>query len=128
MASVSAGANARVLVRSQLDVEQGRPVLDAIHAYLPQVSIVQGSTRCPSLAMRGPNVFPGVAEPTVYLDGVPAGDTCLLEDLPADQVARVEVYPSGVTTRPGYRPNANGLILLFSRRASERAERESLER
>ena len=125
---LGAGANVRVLDRSQLEVEQGRPVLDAIRAYLPQVRIVQASTACPSLAMRGPNVFPGVAEPLVYLDGEPAGDTCLLEDLPADQLARVEVYPSGVTARPGYRPSSNGLILLFSRRATEGAERKSFRR
>ena len=32
-----------------------------------------------------------------------------------DDVARVEVYPQGVTRRPGYGTHAHGLILVFMR-------------
>ncbi len=113
-----ATANALVLRGDQLRLEEGRPVLDALRAELPQVRIGTAGN-CPSLAMRGPDRGLGQPEPTVYVDGVPASDTCVLEDLPTDLVARVEVYPSGFTPRPGYAANASGLILLFTRNGSE---------
>ena len=118
-AGLPPSAHALVLRRDQLDQQEGRSVLDAMRAGLPAVHIMEAGTGCPSLAMRGPNVFPGVSEPTVYLDGTPANNTCLLEELPAQQIARVEVYPMGFTPRPGYATNSSGLILLFSRRASD---------
>ncbi len=118
-AGLPPSANAMILQRNELDAQQGQTVLDVMRADLPAVHIATAATGCPSLAMRGPNVFPGISEPTVYLDGQPASNTCLLEELPADQVARVEVYPMGNTPRPGYEPNSSGLILLFSRRAAD---------
>ncbi len=127
-AGLPPSAHALVLQQDQLDQQEGRSVLDAMRADLPAVHIMQAATGCPSLAMRGPNVFPGVSEPTVYLDGTPANNTCLLEELPAQQIARVEVYPQGFTPRPGYETNASGLILLFSRRASDDAGATSLRR
>ncbi len=118
-AGLPPSANAMILQREQLDAQQGQTVLDVMRADLPAVHIMTAATDCPSLAMRGPNVSPGVNEPTVYLDGQPSSNTCLLEELPANQVARVEIYPMGSTPRPGYDPNSSGLILLFSRRASD---------
>ncbi len=116
-AELPATANALVLRGDQLRMENGRPVLEALRAELPEVHIGMGSS-CPALAMRGPDPGLGQPEPTVYVDGVPASDTCVLEELPTDLVARVEVYPSGFTPRPGYASNASGLILLFTRGAS----------
>ena len=127
-AGLPPSAHALVLQRDQLDQQQGRSVLDAMRADLPAVHITEAATGCPSLAMRGPNVFPGVSEPTVYLDGAAATNTCLLEDLPAQQIARVEVYPLGVTPRPGYETNSSGLILLFSRWASDEPGAASIRR
>ena len=54
--------------------------------------------------------------PSVYVDGTHVGDTCILEALDAREVDRVEVYPMGVTNRPGYPGNNAGLILVFLRR------------
>ncbi len=110
-------ADALVLRADQLRMEQGRPVLDALRAEVPEIHIGTAGS-CPSVAMRGPDPELGQPEPTIYVDGVPASDTCVLADLPTDLVARVEVYPSGFTPRPGYASNASGLILLFTRNGS----------
>ncbi len=118
-AGLPPSANALILQRRQLDAQQGQTVLDVMRADLPALHIMTAGTDCPSLAMRGPNVLPGISEPTVYLDGQRSSNTCLLEELPADQVARVEVYPMGFTPRPGYEPNSSGLILLFTRHAAD---------
>lgn len=110
-------ANAMVLKSEQLHLLEGRSVLEALQADVPALHIAQSSD-CPSLSLRGPNPTPGLIEPTVYVDGAAASNTCVLEDLSTDQIARVEVYPSGFTPRPGYAPNARGLILLFTRHAA----------
>ncbi len=114
-------ANAMVLKSEQLHLLEGRSVLEALQADVPAVQIAQSSD-CPSLSLRGPNPTPGLLEPTVYVDGAAASNTCVLEDLSTDQIARVEVYPSGFTPRPGYAPNARGLILLFTRHAASDAD------
>ncbi len=51
------------------------------------------------------------------MDGTRALDTCILGMLRAGDVRRVEIYPMGVTTRPGYSPHSHGLILVFLREA-----------
>jgi hypothetical protein len=61
------------------------------------------------------NSVPGITDPLVYLDGTRTRDTCILEQLRATDVERVEIYPMGVTTRPGYSTHPHGLILVFMR-------------
>jgi hypothetical protein len=56
-----------------------------------------------------------LTNPHVYVDGTRTTDTCILETLRAEDVERIEVYPQGFTTRPGYGTHANGLILVFMR-------------
>ncbi len=112
-------ANVLVLKGAPLQVQQGATVLDAIRADLPGVRVSEQNQGCPSLAIRGPDTMPGITEPRVYVDGTATGNTCVLEDLQAIDVARVEVYPLGFTMRPGYAPNAHGLILVFTKRGSD---------
>lgn len=70
---------------------------------------------CPEISLRGHPSFTGLVNPDVYVDGARATDTCILDGLRAHDVERVEVYPMGFTTRPGYRTHAPGLILVFMR-------------
>ncbi len=112
-------ASVLVLKGAQLSLQQGATVLDAIRADLPAIRITEQSQGCPSMAIRGPDTLPGFTEPKVYVDGTATGNTCVLEDLQAIDVARVEVYPLGFTMRPGYAPNAHGLILVFTKRGSD---------
>ena len=61
--------------------------------------------------------FQGTVNPHVYVDGTRATDTCVLTSLRSHDVERVEVYPQGVTRRPGYGTHAHGLILVFMKQA-----------
>lgn len=92
-------------------------VLRAIMGKVPNLKVSYLATsRCPAITMRSFEDVHGQDFPGVYVDGTHVGDTCVLETLDAREVARVEVYPMGFTTRPGYTSNNAGLILLFLRR------------
>jgi hypothetical protein len=63
--------------------------------------------------------FSSVVNPQVYVDGTRTVDTCILESLTTDNIESIEIYPMGVTMRPGYSTHAHGLILIFMRGADE---------
>jgi hypothetical protein len=107
-------ANAFVLDRAQLGDREGE-LLDAMISRVPGIRVDRNSS-CPAVTLRGNvNSVPGITDPLVYVDGTRAVDTCILGMLRAADVERVEVYPMGVTSRPGYRGNPHGLILVFMR-------------
>ncbi len=114
-------ANVMVLRGPQLGLQQGATVLDAIRAHLPGIQVAEQANGCPTVGIRGPNTAPGFTDPKVYVDGTATAGTCALDDFQAADVARVEVYPLGFTTRPGYATNAHGLILIFTKRANDEA-------
>jgi hypothetical protein len=106
--------NAFVLDRAQLSDFEGS-LLTAMIGRVPGLRVDQNAA-CPAMALQGHmNTMPGVSEPQIYVDGARAGNTCVLGMLRAGDVERVEVYSSGVTSRPGYLGNAHGLILIFMR-------------
>ncbi len=102
-----------VLGADELENEHGT-LLDAMLRNVPSIQ-VGDPARCPALSLRGPSTMPGVSDPRIYVDGARAVDTCILTMLHAGDVERVEIYPMGVTTRPGYASHAHGLILVFLR-------------
>lgn len=87
---------------------------------VPNFRVRRVREQCPQITLRNAVSFQSVVNPHVYVDGARSTDTCVLESLAAGDVERVEVYSSGVTTRPGYGRHAHGLILIFMR--SARAE------
>lgn len=93
-------------------------LLDALAGRLPMMRVWR-SQGCPTVTLRGRSSIVGPSDPRVYVDGQPAADTCILDMLSPRDVERVEVYPSGKTSRPGYFTDPNGLILVFSRRATD---------
>jgi hypothetical protein len=91
-------------------------VLAAMSGKVPNFRVQQRAGRCPEITLRNSVSFQSVdVSPHVYVDGTRSTDTCILETLRVDDVERVEVYPQGFTTRPGYGTNAHGLILVFMR-------------
>lgn len=84
---------------------------------IPNFRLQRNSGRCPIITLRGAVSFEGLVNPHVYVDGTRTTDTCVLTSLRATDVSRVEVYPLGFTTRPGYGTHAHGLILVFMRSA-----------
>jgi hypothetical protein len=90
-------------------------VLDALRGTVPGLRILTHHDQCPQVSLRSHVTFESQVNPQVYVDGTRAVDTCILESLRTDNVESVEVYPMGVTKRPGYATHAHGLILVFMR-------------
>jgi hypothetical protein len=90
-------------------------LLAAMAGKVPSFRVERKSGQCPSISLRSQISFQGVVMPHVYVDGTRALDTCILDSLQTADVERVEVYPLGFTTRPGYGTHSHGLILVFLR-------------
>ena len=104
------------------DALKGDPtltLLDALRRAMPQVRVAGAAdpTTCPTVELRGKDRITGTSNPTVYVDGVRAVDTCPLTMIQAIDARLVEVYPLGVTSRGGYLSSPHGLILIFLQRA-----------
>jgi hypothetical protein len=112
-------AGSVILSGESLAADVTLSVLEAIQRVLPQVRVSDGPgpNRCPLVELRGKDSVMGSSNPEVYVDGTRTVDTCPLVSIQASSARRVEVYPQGVTPRPGY-PNAgHGMILIFLQRA-----------
>ncbi len=106
-----------ILTGEALSADIGWTVLDAIRRAMPQLRISGWTAnRCPVVELRGRDSVAGSSDPDVYVDGTRTVDTCPLTTLQAVQAGRVEVYPMGVTPRPGYPSSGHGLILIFLQR------------
>jgi hypothetical protein len=108
-----------ILTGEALSTDPGRTVLDAIRRVMPQLRVSGWSAvnRCPMVELRGKDSVEGSSSPDVYVDGTRTIDTCPLVTLPAMEARRIEVYPLGVTSRPGYPSSGHGLILIFLQRS-----------
>ncbi len=91
-------------------------ILSALRGKVPNLRIQRPSgATCPVINLRNFSRFEGAVSPHVYVDGTRTNDTCILDTLRTEDVESVEVYSMGFTSRPGYSPHANGLILVFMR-------------
>ena len=99
--------------------EQRGTILDTMEGRVPGMQIFRYHDRCPQVALRAHQTFQTEVNPYVYVDGTRAGDTCILNQLVTDNVDSIEIYPMGVTMRPGYSTHAHGLILIFMRGAED---------
>lgn len=108
-----------ILTGRALSSDPGRTVLEVIRHSMPQLRITGWTpyTRCPMLELRGKDSVEGSNDPDVYVDGTRTTDTCPLVTITAVSAERVEVYPLGMTSRPGYPSSGHGLILIFLARA-----------
>jgi hypothetical protein len=83
---------------------------------------------CPDVRMRGQRSLFGSNSPIVYVDGARTANSCVLDMLHTTELSRVEVYPMGVSNRPGYEAHPNGLILVFMRNGPDGADDNDLRR
>ena len=113
-----------ILTGHSLSLDPSRTILDVIRRSMPQLRITGWTpyTRCPMLEMRGKDSMEGNNEPDVYVDGTRTTDTCPLVTIQAISTERIEVYPLGMTSRPGYPSSGHGLILIFLARADSGAD------
>lgn len=96
--------------------ERGGDLLGMLATGMASVRVTH-TRGCPVISIRGRKSLSGISDPGIYVDGQRAGDTCILTMLNPQDLARVEVYPMGVTSRNGYHMDDSGLILIFTRRA-----------
>lgn len=108
-------SNATVIDRNHLQAG-GADLLRVIVGRVPGL-LVDYSRPCPELQLRGRKGVSRPPAPSIFVNGTRTSNTCVLTMIRPDEVARVEVYPGGITRRPGYTPNSDGLILVFLRRA-----------
>lgn len=95
--------------------DNNRSVLTILRRRVPGLQVTSTGF-CPLITMRGRNSIHSPPDPAVYVNDSRATNTCVLDELLMDDVARVEVYPMGVGPNPSYGANADGLILVFTRR------------
>lgn len=90
-------------------------VLESLRGKVPGLNIRNDGEPCPRITLRNDASHRTQVTPLVYVDGTRTMDTCILESLRSRDVETVEVYPTGVTNRPGYITHPHGLILVFLR-------------
>lgn len=93
--------------------EHGGTLLAFLYARISGMVVDYRSQPCPSIQLRGRKSLFGSSNPAVYVDGARAANSCVLNMLSTWDISRVEVYPMGVSHRPGYKAHPNGLILVF---------------
>jgi hypothetical protein len=108
----SAGIGNAIVIGDESFGSGSGSVLTVLKTHIRSMSFAP-TDGCPHIVLR-----PGrsqAAEALVYIDGQRMSDTCILDGLNTESIQRVEVYPSGITQRAGYRTNAGGLILVFTK-------------
>jgi hypothetical protein len=106
--------------------EHGGTLLAFLYGRVSGMAVDYTSIPCPSVQLRGRKSFFGSSDPIVYVDGARTANSCVLEMLHTRDLTRVEVYPMGVSNRPGYEAHPNGLILVFVRNRPGNPEDHSL--
>jgi hypothetical protein len=115
------GANGIVLAGAALD-DHGGTLLSFLFMRMSGMTVDRSTYPCPSIQLRGRKSLFGSNSPVIYVDGVRTANSCVLEMLNTRDLTRVEVYPMGVSLRPGYEAHPNGLILVFVKDGSEPRE------
>lgn len=109
------------IVIQGIDLQDGRgDLINAMQGKVPNFRVSKPQAQaCPHITIRSARILRAPINPHVYVDGARSMDTCILEMLRTSDVERIEVYPAGFTTRPGYGRHSEGLILVFMRGAGD---------
>lgn len=110
--------NSIVLDGNQLRTSGGN-LLGAMTGRVSSLRVNRQMGQCPLVSFRGVRTLSRTEGAGVYVDRSRFADTCILERIRVRDVQRVEIYPSGFTSRPGYAPNPHGLILVFLRTTAQ---------
>lgn len=110
------------IVIQGVDLQDGRgDLINAMQGKVPNFRVSKPQAQaCPQITIRSAVVLRAPINPHIYVDGARSLDTCILEMLRTSDVERIEVYPAGFTTRPGYGRHSEGLILVFMRGAGDK--------
>jgi hypothetical protein len=104
-----------IVIEGESTSDNNRSVLTVLRRRVPGIQVASTGI-CPLVTMRGRNSIHSPPDPAVFVNDSRSTNTCVLDELRMDDVERVEVYPMGVGPNPSYGNNADGLILIFTRR------------
>lgn len=104
-----------ITFREDVLVATNQPLLELLRQRLPGLQIREVPGGCPEVIMRGRSTVSTPSSPAIYLDGARASNDCILRELSTGGLGLVEVYPSGMPTRAGYRTHPYGVIIIFTR-------------
>lgn len=107
------GANAGVVLHAEQLQNTAGTLLAVLRSRLSGMRVRDSGGSCPEITLRGTHSLLGDNSPAIYVDGIRAANTCLLDMLGTADVVRVEVYPMGVAPRPPYKAHPHGLILVY---------------
>lgn len=88
-------------------------VIDALRSRVAGMTISNRSGECPQIMFRGPRSVRNQRNPTVYVDGTMMLDTCILQQINAADVDRIELYPSGIISKPAIQRDPFGIIMVY---------------
>ena len=91
-------------------------VLQSMRGRIPAMRVTTASGECPRILFRGELTIRGQRNPTVYVDGALMSDTCILNEISANDVDYIEVYPGGNTPHGNLQRNPFGVILIVRRK------------
>lgn len=98
---------------TSVELAPDRPLHESLSARIPGFRTVEDAYGCPTVLLR--RGYSAVGGARVFVNGVPTDNRCILRDLPALAVARVEVYPPGAGGVPGHPNSGTGVVLIFLR-------------
>lgn len=98
------------------DLTTGGLLLDALVHRMPQMQVARPTGGCPIINLRGRRPERAVDNASVYVDGTRMRDTCVLLQILASDVERVELFPIAAGRPDGFRPGPGGLIVIYRRR------------
>lgn len=111
------GTQSIVITGDELQREN-QPLLDILKRHVPGMQVTY-TPECPEVIIRGRSTVSTPSNPSVYVDGQHAVNTCILDGMDPQDIEHIEVYPMGVAPRAQYLNDPYGLILIFLRREND---------
>jgi hypothetical protein len=88
------------------------PVLQALRNRVPNMTVTTESGRCPRITFRGQRSAIQQGDPSVYVDGAPMRDTCILQQIQSADVEWIRIYTGGASRPAGMAHNPFGTIVV----------------
>lgn len=98
------------------ELATGAPLLEALQRRVPSMRVVRSTGGCPIIALRGQPGRSAASSAVVYVDDTRMRDTCILLQLQAGDIDRVELHPVAAGSVGGRQGGPGGLILVYRRR------------
>jgi hypothetical protein len=92
--------------------ELNGPLLQAMQGRVRNMTITAESGRCPRITFRGQRSAIQQGDPSVYVDGSPMRDTCILQQIQSSDVEWIRIYTGGASRPAGMDHNPFGTIVV----------------